>query len=116
MIAGKLRHHLTLIERADGTNENTGQRFDRWQQVKTVRAKLTNLSGREAELAQAIVPSATTKVVTRVDPSLSLTEDHRFIYKNDSYEMLTAVEKCGAWRRFEGGPKVRRAETYFVDI
>lgn len=85
-----LRHRITIQKFTIGVNEN-GFETEDWQEYKTVRASVSNLTGKEYYQAAAIQAEKTVKFKVRyfedIDTSM------RIVFKDSKYNITSIDNK-----------------------
>lgn len=84
--AGKLRHRVT-IEKPAKTRNSRGRQTDEWERVAGASAKITTLSGTDAETARQYYGTATATIVLRVRRKFKLETAHRIRFGKRVFEI-----------------------------
>ncbi len=85
MAIGELRHRITFQKPVISIGEN-GYEYEKYENVKTVWAKVTNLSGKEYFEAAAIQQEKTVKFLIRFEASIG--ESMRILFNEKFYNIV----------------------------
>lgn len=90
MRAGKLRHKVTIQQRAN-TTDAFGGMVTTWSDVATVWASVEPMTARELASASATYPEVTTKITMRY--MSGVTAANRIIFEGKHYNLVPGIDK-----------------------
>jgi len=88
--AGELRHLITIQQPTYTTSTTTGEQIPGTPvDLATVKARIKPLSGRLAEIARAIVPTATDEITIRYHAAATVGKQIKFTDRNGAAHLFT---------------------------